>query len=79
MFNTRMLSDSILIGMHEKVHACACMHAWVQPRKNAAQQNLDILTRNNMCTTRVLNNSACYIDIHRKVCACNRVIKMETT
>ena len=66
MFNTSVLSDSILIGMHEKVHACACMHG-CSHIKNAAQQNLDILTRNNMCTTRVLNNSACYIDIHRKV------------
>ena len=55
------------------------MYAWVQPRKNAAQQNVDILTRNNMCTTRVLNNSAYYIDIHRKVRAWNCVIKMETT
>ena len=54
------------------------MHASVQSRKNTTQQIFDILTPNNMCTTRVLNESA-YIDIHRKVRAWNRVIKMETT
>ena len=45
------------------------MHAWVQPPKNAAEhaQHFEILTRNNMCTTRVVNKSACYIDIHKKM------------
>ena len=40
MFNTRVLSDCILIGMHEKVHGCLCMHGCSHLKMQLSMRNI---------------------------------------